>query len=114
MYDSDERDDLVRRMYDSQTGLVAKPTKVDEQVAAYEDPWSPPFFQRYLDFQRAPGRCALETRDVGVSRTYHYEWGELAVRGERASATVRDLLGVITLGANEEGEPAIGIHFFLR
>lgn len=105
--DLDGRDERLRRAgaYDAKTGLVAKATKLDDQVAEYEDPWGRPWFQTYMDFQPAPGRHTLETRAVGVAVTWHYEWGSMAVRGPQASASCPDLLGYLVLGVDKNGEP---------
>lgn len=89
---------------------VAKPVSLDDQVAAYERPWHRPWFQTYMDFQPAPGLHTLETRSVGVLVTWHYEWGSMLVRGDRASASNPDILGTIVLGVDAEGDPTIAIR----
>jgi hypothetical protein len=107
----DGRDDRIRQtgIYDKKTGLVAKPTKLDDHVAEYERPWDRPWFQTYMDFQVAPGDHTLEQRSIGYLVSYHYEWGEMAVRGEQASAACPDLLGRLVLGVNEKGEPTAAL-----
>ena len=100
------RDDRLQMggHYDRVTGLVAKPTRADAHVAEYARPWDRPWFQPYMDFQPAPGLHTLEKRGLFIAIS---EWGELQVRGSRASAVSPDILGTLVLGANEDGEPTI-------
>lgn len=99
----DGRDDKVRQHYDAKTGLQAKPTKQDDQVAEYERPWARPWFQTYMDHQPAPSPHTLETHR-------YWEWGDMQVRGDAASAARPDVIGWVTLGADANGEPTLAIR----
>lgn len=90
---------------------TTKPTKADDYVAKYEDPWSRPWFQDYMDSQPAPGAHTLESRFTGYLVEWHWEWGDMKVRGELASAANPDNLGTIVIGVNEEGEPTLAIKW---
>lgn len=110
VFDSfDGRDDRLRSSYNKTTGLVAKSTSQDEQVATYEDPWAPAFFQPYMDFQRAPGPHTLEHRATGWLVESHWEWGGLEVRGSQADALRLDVIGYLVLGVDENGDPTAAL-----
>lgn len=98
----DGRDDRLRTTYDRRTGLVAKPTRQDEQVASYEDPWSRSFFQPYMDFQPAPGWKDLAGFNAG-------EYGSFEVRGERADELTLDVIGGLVFRFNAEGEQTVAL-----
>lgn len=101
--DLDGRDDRLRATYNKKTGLVAKPTRQDEQIADYEDPWARAFFQPYMDFQPAPGWSDLAAFNAG-------EYGSMEVRGDRADALTLDVIGGIVLRFNADGEQTVAIR----
>lgn len=111
MFDGmDGRDDKLLKHYDKKTGLVAKPSPQDEQIANYEDPWAVAFFQPYMDFQAAYSPHTLEQYEVRRLLEYwYYEWGLMLVRGERASAVVQDPIGYVVIGFDKEGCPTLAL-----
>ncbi len=102
---SSSNDDNEKLGYDKKTGLVAKPTRMDEHVASYEDPWALAFFQPYMDFQPAPD-------NKGFVAFAFCEVGELKVRGDVADANTPDVIGELVFRRDGiTGEQTVGLRF---